>query len=575
MLDACAGFRLGEWLVEPRLGRISGTGGAVHLRPLLMDLLVLLERNRGRPVSKEEIRAAIWGRRFLAASALTRLIAELRSVLGDDVESPRFIETVPKRGYRLVPPVSPAGPGAGEPARRLSIAVLPFADMTRERDQEYLCDGLAEELTNSLTCLGRLRVIARTSAFAFKGRAVDIREIGRALGVDTIVEGGIQRAADRLRVTVQLIDAATGGHLWSDHFDRCAGDIFAIEDEIAQAVVRGLKMNLLGEGEGRISRKHSRNPGAHDLYLWGRFLWGKRTPGAVAQAIQSLEQAVDMDAEYALAWAALSECYCTCAFLGFLAPQDAYPKAQRAARRALDLDPSLPEAHAVLAFAAATYDWEWLEAERGFLRAEAAGPSYAQARVWHSQVLAFVGRFEEAIAQIERAWDLDPLSPLVQATVANILILARRYEEAIERCRKTLEMDPDFVLAHFHLGRASMCAGRPADALPAFEKAAPGFPIAMGLLGGAWAIVGRRDKAEEILRRLESLSHQRYVGALPFVVLYAGPGDEEARLAYLTKVFDDHEGLAAIFNVDPSVDSLRPDPRFQALLARLRIPRGT
>ncbi|MDD1632596.1 MAG: winged helix-turn-helix domain-containing protein, partial [Methylococcaceae bacterium] len=267
-----ADFRLGEWSVQPRLGRISNSNGTVHLRPLLMDLLLLLARSPGRAVSKEEITRAVWGRRFLADSALTRLVAELRQSLGDDPECPRFIETIPKRGYCLIAAVvgdlRPAAPVDVQP----SIAVLPFLDMAREKDQEYFCDGLAEELTNALTRLCGLRVIARTSAFSFKGKAVDVREIGRQLNVGAVVEGGVQRSAGRLRITVQLIETADGGHLWSDRFDLGASDIFAIQDEIARAVVSALRIKLPGLEETRLMRRHTQDLEAHDLYLRGRYM---------------------------------------------------------------------------------------------------------------------------------------------------------------------------------------------------------------------------------------------------------------------------------------------------------------
>jgi adenylate cyclase len=259
--SADADFRLGEWLVQPSLGRISGVRGKFHLRPLLMDLITLLARSPGRLVTREEINRTVWGRRFLAESSLSRLVAELRHVLGDDSENPSYLETIPKRGYRLIAPVSIEGsmrPGS-------SIAVLPFTDMSQAKDQEYFCDGLAEELTNALTRVRGLRVIARTSALAFKDRSLDATEIGLQLNVRTIVEGSVQRSADRLRVTVQLINAADGSHMWSEHFDRREGDIFAIEDEIAQAVVAGLRIKLLGAEESGLGGRHPEDLDAHDL----------------------------------------------------------------------------------------------------------------------------------------------------------------------------------------------------------------------------------------------------------------------------------------------------------------------
>jgi len=329
-----ADFRLGEWLIQPSLDRISQGATTSRLRPRLMDFLVFLARNAGQVVGKDEIIEAVWERKFLAESVLTRSVADLRRLLHDEAERPRFIETVPKRGYRLMAPVfeqsGPAGPAVAHP----SVAVLPFANMTADDGEEYFCDGLAEELTNALSHLRGLRVIARTSAFAFKGKAVDVREIGRQLSVGAVVEGGVQRWAGRLRITVQLIDAGDGVHLWSERFDRSATDIFAIQDEIAQAVVAALSVRLLGDEETRLMGPHTRDLEAHDLYLRGRYVAAQRTLEAYTRAIAYFQQASARDPGYALPHAALGSCYCGCGFLGYLAPRDAFPRAKAAAAAA-------------------------------------------------------------------------------------------------------------------------------------------------------------------------------------------------------------------------------------------------
>jgi len=565
---SCADFRLGEWLVQPSLGRISGVEGVVHLRPLLMELLLLLVRNPGRLVTKEEINRTLWGRRFLAESALTRLMAELRKNLGDDIESPRFIETIPKRGYRMIAAVSPERGEAPAP----SIAVLPFADMAPGEGQEYFCDGLAEDLTNALTHLRGLRVIARTSAFAFKGKGVDVREIGRQLNVSAVLEGGVQRSADRLRVTVQLIDAADGCHLWSDRFDGVAGDVFAIQDEIAKAVVGALKLELLGADESRLLKRHTEDPEAYDLYLRGQYIFAKRTSEACAKALLCFERALERAPGYALASAALASCYCVSGFLGWLAPHTVFPKAKAAAQRALSADPTLAEAHAALGLAAWAYDWDWVEAETRFLRAEELSPSCALAHLNYATALATWARYDEALAKIEHAWALDPLSLVPQATAGWILLEARRYDEAIERCLKTLELDPDFSLANFHLGHAYYVIGRYREALNPLERAAPALPMSLGMLGCTWGKLGRRDKAEAILRQLERRSADRYITPLAFAFVYAGLEDTDAVLDWYEKAFDARDGIVTTFGVDPGLDWLRAEPRFQALLQRLHLP---
>jgi len=537
-----------------------------------MEFLVFLAQNTGRVVSKDEIIETVWERQFLAESVLTRSVADLRRLLRDDAEEPRFIETVPKRGYRLMVPVlgpsSPAKPAATCP----SVAVLPFTNMTADKDEEYFCDGLAEELTNALTGLRGLRVIARTSAFAFKGKAVDVREIGRQLSVGAVVEGGVQRSGGRLRITVQLIETAEGGHLWSDRFDRGASDIFAIQDEITQAVVSALRIRLPGLEEPGLVRRHTRNLDAYDLYLRGRHMAARRTADSYAQAIRLFERASTLDPDYALAHAAAGACYCGSGFVAYLAPGDAFPKAKAAAARALELDPTLGEAHATLAWVSWAYDWEWLAAERYFQRAEELSPSDAITRFWHAMLLAALGRFEEARLEIQRAWDLDPLSLVIQTNVGFVLYEARQYEEAIARIQKVLEMDPAFALASFHLGRAYLACGRYEQAVAVLQDAAPRFPLALANLAVAWAGSGRRDKAQAILEELEGLRAKQYVGPLAFSVVHQALGYIDAELDWMEKAFDVHEAAITLFGVDPSVDRLLSNRRFTKLLLRLKLP---
>jgi TolB-like protein/Flp pilus assembly protein TadD len=565
-------FRLGEWLIQPSLDRISQGATVARLRPRLMDFLVFLARNAGRVVGKDEIIEAVWERRFLAESVLTRSVADLRRLLHDEAEKPRFIETVPKRGYRLMVPVFEQSGSAGRAVAHPSVAVLPFTNMTADDGEQYFCDGLAEELTNALTRLRGLRVIARTSAFAFKGKAVDVREIGRHLSVGAVIEGGVQRSEGRLRITVQLIDATDGAHLWSDRFDRRASDIFAIQDEIAQAVVAALSIKLLGEEETGLTGRRTRDLEAHDLYLRGRYVAAQRTLEAYTQAIRYFQQASARDPAYALPYAALGSCYCGCGFLGYLAPEDAFPKAKAAAAKALDLDPTLAEAHATLGWAGWAYDWDWLAAENCFRRAEELSPNDAMVRFWHALMLAALGHFEEAHVEIQRAWYLDPLSLVIQTNLGLVLFEARRYEQAIERCLKVLEMDAGFALANLHLGRAYLAMGRYAQAVAALEKAAPSFPGAMGFLGAAWAGMGRRDKALEVLRELERLSAKQYGGSVAFAVVRLALGEIDAALDSLEKAFDAREGVAALLGVEPCMDRLRSNSRFTDLLTRLRLP---
>jgi TolB-like protein/Tfp pilus assembly protein PilF len=562
-------FPLGDWLVEPALNRISRGGTVCHLRPRLMDLLVYLTRRAGQVVTKDEILEHVWRQQFVAESVLSRSVADLRRALEDDAEKPKFIETIPKRGYRLVAAV-PAPPARDtRPSSLTSIVVLPFADLAPERDHEYFCDGLAEELTNNLAQLAGLRVVARTSAFAFRGRGIDVREIGRQLSVDAVLEGAVQRAGGRLRVTVQLIDVADGCHRWSQRFDRPAGDVFAIEDEIVQAVVAALRVKLFGPQAGRATVKTTSSPAAHDLYLRGRHLAARRSPEPIAQALECFRRAVEADPSYAAAHAAIAECHAVAGFSGFARPADVIPLARQSASRAVALAPGLAEGYAVLGHVTGMFDWQWAEAETCFQRALELSPGYALARVWYSHLLTASGRFGEAIEEMERACECDPLSPTVRTTFGLALFYARDFDRAEETFRTVLQSDPTFALAHFHLGRLYGVLGRHEEAVEQ-HAAASAIPIALGFLAAAWKQLGRPDRAADVVRELGQLAQVRYVGPLAWFV--ASVGDNDAQLQWLERAMDDREGSVPLLNTDAGLDHLRSDPRLTALIGRLGLP---
>ncbi len=531
-----------------------------------MDLLVFLARSGGRVVSKEEILDRVWQRRFVTESVITRSVADLRRVLGDDAGVPRYIETIHKRGYRLVAPVAPAGR-----RRRPSVAVLPFSDLGPGDGEEYFCDGLADELTNALARLPGLRVVARTSAFAFKHRAVDVREVGSLLDVEAVLEGGVQRAGDRLRVTVQLIDAGDGCHVWSHRFDGTAHDVFAIEDQIVDAVTAALRVTLLDGGRSEARRGRTADPAAYDRYLQGRYVSAGRTGDALLRAARLFEEAVALDPGYAAAHASLGECHAVRGFLGIAPPHEAFPAARRAAARAVALAPDLAEGHAVLAHTLGMYEWRWAEAEDHFREALRLGPSLAVARMWYSHILEATGRCAEAVAEAERACECDPLSPIMQTALGVALHYARDHDRAAHRFRRVLDTEPSFALAHFHLGRLLLYRGDIAAAADELEIAAPGLPLALGHLASARRLLGRAREADAALAELERLSEAAYVG--PLARASAHIGDCELRLAWLERAFEAHEGPVPLLNTDPGFDDLRADPAFRLLLDRLGLPR--
>ncbi len=559
-------FRLGDWLVDPSLNRLSRGGVVEHVRPRLIELLVFLAKHAGELVTKETILHDVWQQRFVAESVLSRSVADLRQLLGDEAGQPRFIETIPKRGYRLVAAVSWFGPTAAPP-REPSIVVLPFVDMAPGHDQEYFCDGLAEELTNGLAQLPGCRVVARTSAFAFKGRSIDVREIGRQLGVSTVLEGGLQRDGDRLRITVQLIDAESGCHLWSHRFDCSTVDVFGVEDETVQGVVSALSVRMGREASAMLGRTTS--PDAHDLYLRGRFLLARRSADALEEARQLFERAVEVDPRYAAAHAAIAECHAVAAYLCLVRPCDAFPRARAAAERALALAPDLADAHAVLGHELVFYEWRWREAEEHFHQAIDLNPGHSMARVWYSHLLEAFGRFDEAIVQLERACECDPLAPTVRMSLGLGWYYAGDLQQAVDCYLKVLERDPSFLLARFQLGRAYAVLGRFEEAAEQLAKVAPALPVARAFLASVWRRLGLPERADEAVAELERLARSRYIGPFTWSVAYLW---EPEQLTWLARAFDEHEAQVVLLNVDPA-PALRTNPVFLSLLDRLGLPR--
>lgn len=563
-------FHVGDWFVEPELCRISNAGRAAHVRPKLIDLLSYLAANQGRVVGKDEILEHVWHGEFVVESVLARSVADLRHLLEDTAAAPRVIETIPKRGYRLVAPVTD-GVGPTLPATP-AVAVLPFADLAPDHDQQYFCDGLAEELTHALSSVPGLRVIARTSAFSFRDQATDVREIGRRLGVGHVIEGSVRRAGGDARVTVQLIDASDGCHRWSGRFDRPLGAVFQVQDDIAQAIVAELGVALVREQD--VARRQTSDAVAHEFYLRGRFNQARRTVTSVAAAAEHFAAAISRDPGYAIAHAALADCLAHAAFLGHRAPGEAFPAALAAATRAVELDPALADGHAALALVQTLYAWQWEEGERGYLRALALNPNHAGAHHGYSGLLATVGRFGEALAQAEVLQALDPLSPLAHVNLALLLTEMGRLDRALQVLRATEALSPAFGTVHLHIGRTYFAMGRHEEALAHLQQAPPDFALALGLRGATLGRLGRRDEALAVRRALEQLATDRYVGAVPFALVHQGLGQMDDALAWYARAFDEREGILPVLIVDPVAKDALGDPRFAPLLARMRLPRS-
>jgi len=367
-----------------------------------------------------------------------------------------------------------------------SIAVLPFRDMSSQRDQEYFCEGIAEELINALVKLRGLRVAARTSAFQFKGRESNVKEIGEELNVRTVLEGSIRKAGNRLRITAQLVNVEDGFHIWSEKYDRELDDIFAIQDDISLAIVDKLSVKLFGEEKSALVKRHTVDQEAHNLYLTGLYFWNRRHEGGMKRAMECFRQAIDKDPGYALAHVGVADTYNITGMFGYLPPKEAFPKAIAAAKRALEIDDTLGEAHASLGFARTFYEWDWSAAENEFIRAIELSPNYATAHSWYGLYLSATGRNDEGINEAEKARDLDPLSLIINATVGLLYYFASRYEESIANQKKALELDPDFLIANGWIVMAyaenGMC-DRAVRTMNRVEASAAEHPFTLGYFG--------------------------------------------------------------------------------------------
>jgi len=466
---------------------------------------------------------------------------------------------------------------AGIPAAKWknSIAVLPFVDMSPQKDQDWFCDGITDEIIGRLGNISELKVPARTSVFFFKGKEQDIREIGKKLGVATVLEGSIQKVDTRLRARVQLINIADGFHLWSEEYDRELKDIFAIQDEIALAVADKLKLTLLGEEKAKLAKRHTVDPIAYEAYLKGRYFLNKRTEEGLTKAGEYFQKAIEIDPNYAQACAGLADYYSGLGSYTNILPRDAYAKAKVAAMKALEIDEENAEAHVSLAVILVNDEFDWQAGEKEYKRAIELNPKYMLAHLWYAGLLVEVGRSGEAYEEIKRAQELDPLSALVHAASAGYLFMARNYDLAIEQNRKALELDPSYPVAHWGLGMDYQQKGKSEEAIVEFIEAVEHSgrsTIMLAELGGGYASAGMKGEALKILDELTQLSGQKRISALAMTLIYTSLGQKDLALGWLENAYEERSGWFQFAKADPRLDPLRSDPRFQDILRRMHFP---
>ncbi|NOR14065.1 MAG: protein kinase [Candidatus Aminicenantes bacterium] len=457
-----------------------------------------------------------------------------------------------------------------------SIAVLPFVNMSADPEQEYFCDGISEEIINALTQIGELRVVARTSAFSFKGKDADIGEIGQKLKVEKVLEGSVRKAGNRLRITAQLINVADGYHLWSERFDREMEDVFAIQDEITLAIVDKLKIKLLGKEKQELVRRHTDNQMAYSYYLKGRYFWNKMNPLAYVNAIENFEKAIELDPNCAVAYAGLADAYWWSSFWGNLPPRQTFPKAREAVKKAIEIDDTLGDAHASLASILAIYDWDWGNAEQEFKRAIELAPGSSYIRVYYSIFLTLRKRFDEAVIQSKKAQSLDPISGPCSIQVGHVLYHARRYDEAIEEFQKRLVIEPNDWFARHHLSEVYLEKSRIKEALTEIDKSVElsgGVPMNLASAAMTHYRFGDKKVADDLFEKLKARAGQEYIQPIAFAFIHWVREEMDQAFEWVKKAYEERDSFLPWIRVTPTDAWQIPrDPRIDELLDKWGLP---
>jgi TolB-like protein/DNA-binding winged helix-turn-helix (wHTH) protein/Flp pilus assembly protein TadD len=632
--------RFGTFEVSLQSGEVRKAGLRIRVQQQPMKLLEILLEHPGEVVTREELRSRVWRSENFGDfdQALNIAIGKLRSALGDSAESPRFIETLPKRGYRFIADVSvvdaDAGPRRQEPVgaelpaldpgqkiqaaglavapkrRRWptrwvgalalviiiiviglsilsvwllrsrapaptgirSIAVLPLENLSGDAAQNYFADGMTDELITDLAQISALRVISRTSVMVYKGARKPLPQIARELNVDAVVEGTVLRSGDQVRITAQLIEASTDKHLWSQSYEGELRDTLALQNRVATAIADQIRINLTPQEQAALKNVKVVNPEAYESYLKGRYFWNKRTADGLKVALAYFKQTIEEDPKYAQAYSGLADTY---ALLGdwqyaVMTPKEAFPQAKTAAIKALELDSTLGEAHNSLAFVLDGFDWDFDSAGKEFQRAIELSPGYATAHHWYAWHLSLLGRYDQAIAEMRKAQNLDPLSLIINADLAEVLVLAHSYDESIQQSRKTIEMDPNFALAHNQLAQAYLQKHMYDEAVAELQEAVKlsgDSPTCIANLARAYIASGKGSEAVQLLGDLKKRSNPSHSNASEIAMIYAYLGDTDQAMNWLEKGFEERFNPGVLLR--PGFDPLRLDPRFQKLLRRV------
>jgi len=626
-----ARLRFGVFEVDLRAGELRKQGAKLRLQEQPFRVLAMLLERPGEIVTRDELRGRLWSADTFVDfdHGVNKAINRIREVIGDSATSPRFIETVARRGYRFIGDVTTLEPavvalpqpdviGGSSPDRERpetgaheqhprswwmwsvaglvivlasgaaigwgvrrgstavrsihSLAVLPLENLSGDASQEYFADGMTDELIATLSQIGALRVISRTSAMLYKHARKPLSQIAGELDVDAVIEGTVFRSGTRVRITAELIDARDDKHLWSETYDGDLRDALTLQHKVALAVAQQIRINLNPRERATLNRAKAVDAQAYEAYLKGRYFWNKRTGDDFRKASEYFEQAIRRDPTYAPAFSGLADTYALMGDweYGVLAPLEALPRAKAAAINALRLDDTLAEAHTSLAFLRDAFDWDLPAADAEFRRAIELNPGYATAHHWYAWHLSLLGRTNEAVAEMRKARSLDPLSLIINADLAELLVIAHAMDESIQQSLKTIEMDANFPLAHNQLGVAYLVTHRDDDAIAEFRRAiqlSSGSPVSTANLAWALAQSGRRPDAIRVLRTLMERSRAGYSNASEIAVVYASLGDPDQAMRWLDQAYRERFNPSVLLR--PGFDAVRADRRFQDLERRV------
>lgn len=573
-------IRFGQFEVDIRSGELLRQGVKVNIQEQPLQALVALLEHPGEVVTREELRKRLWPQDTFVdfERGLNKAINKLRVALRDDAVTPRYVETLPQRGYRFIAAVDgvPQGREGVLPPQRVlgidSLAVLPLDNLSGDPAQEYFSDGMTEELICAIAKIGSLRVISRTSVMPYKGVRKSLPAIAKELGVDAIIEGSVARSELRVRIVAQLILASDDRHLWSGRYERDLRDILQLQAEIAQSIASQIH-KLIDPVHVFPELARQVNPQAYEARLMGNFFRDKMTPMELEKSIGFYTQAIDCDPAYAQAYGDLSEAYFYFGVLGMGQPSEVFPKAKVNAVKALELDETVASAHNALAAIHILYEWDWAAAEAESRRAVELNPGVSVTHAHFADYMSIRGRHNEAIAEIRRALELDPLSAEYNRFVALILYRARRYDDSIAQCKKSLDLYPGDVNTLWFLALSLEQKGRLPEAIAKLEEAVSlsATPTYQALLARAYALAGERAKATGILEELKASSQSRYISPFDIAVVYSGLGDLDATFHWLEETY--RQRVFRIIELTlPIFDFLRSDRRWQDLVRRIGLP---